>query len=164
MQFSAYRLPPTVHSVLAHTPSRRIHQRDGQSAVSRTRAPVRFRLCSDRLDGGGSGALASPRGAFFLEFELDGLAFLKVVEADSCHRRMVEEYVPPFSRDESETSIRDHLLNNTLRHCCHPHITRWAKRPQKRIARYTRHKTAPDAEEATRHNEPRPVGPLLPPR
>lgn len=85
-----------------------------------------FERGSDRFDRRSPWPFAPSLGSAtaFIEFILDGLAFLKVVEAGFFHRRMVEEDVSPLCGDESETTVRDDFLNYTLRHHCHPHITR----------------------------------------
>src|SRR6185369_4324317 len=49
----------------------------------------------------------------------DVLAFLKVFERSALDGRMVEEQLTAVSADEPKTTIRDQLLNDTLRHDSH---------------------------------------------
>ena len=122
----------------------RRHEPNGRISPS-----LLFARGSDRFDRRSPWPFAPSLGSAtaFIEFILDGLAFLKVVEAGLCHRRMVEEDLSLLCGDESETTIRDDFLDNTLRHCCHPHITRRDK---------TRRNASPDLPAQTKRKTGRP--------
>jgi hypothetical protein len=55
---------------------------------------------------------------------LNGLADAETLDRAFLQRGMVEEDVASFSLDKAKTSVRNQLLNRTLRHSCHSLTTK----------------------------------------
>ncbi len=78
-------------------------------------------------DGSGAGAddrsprslVAPSRILANIEFVLDGLALLKIVEVRPLDRGQVKEHLPAITANEPESPVRDNLLDDTTGHCTH---------------------------------------------
>jgi hypothetical protein len=74
---------------------------------------------SDHFHGTGARSLGASFAAPLIDLVFHGLAFSQLLEALILHDGVMEKDIPSFAGNKTESPIRDHFLDRTLRHGRH---------------------------------------------